>query len=102
MTIIKPNRHSYFKFLAFIFTLLLAGGILYIFEYNALVDARFKLRFLKEKIVELEAINADLKNNLYKITEPRKLQELARSGELVLEQSPEFLSSEKWLSDSSR
>ncbi len=103
MTIIKPSEYgSCIKFLALVFGVLLVGGIIYIFQYNALVDIRFEIRSLKDRIVELEAVNADLKNNLYKMTEPEKLQSFAEENGLILEKNPKFLSSDKWLSDSSR
>jgi cell division protein FtsL len=103
MTIIRPSEYSrYLKFFAVIFGVLLLGGLFYIFEYNSLVDTRFEIRSLGDKIVELEAINADLKNDFYKATEPEKLQLFARENGLILEKNPKFLSSDKWLSDSSR
>lgn len=101
MTIIKPKEYSgYLSFLAIVFSVVLALGIFYIFEYNSLVDIRFEIRSLKEKIAENQALNADLKHSLYKITEPEGFRELARQEGLVLEKNPKFLSSDKWLSDS--
>ncbi len=103
MTIIKPSEYGrYVRFLAIIFGILLSGGIFYIFQYNALVDVRFEISSLKDSIVGLEAANADLKNNLYEAVEPEKLQSFARDNGLILEKNPKFLSSDKWLSDSSR
>lgn len=102
MTIINPSKSSYVRFLILVFGILLFGGLLYIFQYNALVDTRFEARSLKGKIVELEARNADLKNTLYRAAEPQKLQSFAKENGLILEKNPRFLSSDKWLSDSSR
>jgi cell division protein FtsL len=102
MTIIKPSEYaSYIRFFALILGILLFGGVVYIFQYNSLVDTRFEIRSLKEKIVELEASNADLKNAIYEATEPEKLRLFAVNSNLILEKNPEFLSSDKWLSDSS-
>lgn len=101
MTIIKPSQAGIYKFLFLIFGILLVGGLVYIFQYNALAGRRFEVRSLKAKIIELEAANADLKNVLYQAAEPEKLQSFARDSGLILERNPEFLSSDKWLSDSS-
>ena len=103
MTIIKPSEYGYYvKFFGLIFGILLFGGLVYIFQYNALVDIRFEIDSLEGKIVELEAVNADLKNDLYRVTEPERLQTLAKENNLILEKNPKFLSSDKWLSDSTR
>ncbi|MFH0712477.1 MAG: hypothetical protein V2A55_01295 [Candidatus Jorgensenbacteria bacterium] len=103
MTIIKPSAYSqYLKFLALIFGILLFGGLFYILQYNALVDIRSEIRSLGDKVVEMEATNADLKNEVYRAVEPEKLQSFARDNGLILEKNPKFLSSDKWLSDSSR
>lgn len=102
MTIIKPSPPRVYRFLILVFGILLLSGVLYIFEYNALAQSRFEVQSLKKDIVELEAVNADLKKELYKTIEPERLQELALTSGLVLEREPQFLSSDKWLSDSSR
>ena len=102
MTIIKPSQYQdYVRFLVLVFAVALAGGLVYIFEYNTLVDARFQLRTLKENIIEKQALNADLKNKLYKITDPANLGGLASEHSLVLERNPDYLNSNQWLSDSS-
>ena len=103
MTIIKPSEYGqYLKFLALVFGALLFSGLFYILQYNALVDIRFEIRSLQDEIVGLEAMNADLNNNLYEATRPEKLQSFAKDSGLILEKNPKFLSSDKWLSDSSR
>lgn len=81
---------------------LLGGGFI-IFQYTHLADSRFELSSLKERLVVLEASNADLKNNLYELTDPARLERFGREQGLVLERQPEYLTSTgKWLSDSSR
>jgi len=102
MTIIKPSQYqTYIRFFILVFVVVLLGGIIYIFEYNALVDARFQLKTLKQDIVALQVANADFKNNLYTVIDPAHLESLAYDRSLVLERNPEYLTSYQWLSDSS-
>ncbi|MCP6719855.1 MAG: hypothetical protein KJI72_00825 [Patescibacteria group bacterium] len=102
MTIIKPSEYQdYVRFLILVFAVALVGGLVYIFTYNSLVDTRFQLKTLKEDIVKGQALNADLKNNIYKITDPANLGGLASEHSLVLERNPDYLNSNQWLSDSS-
>lgn len=100
MTILTPHGNSTIKhFLMLLFVLLLVGGVLYIFEYNALVDARFTLSDLKKNLVELETKNADLKNQLYAVLDPVKLTAFAAANGLILERRPQYLT--QWVPDSS-
>ncbi|HXF44348.1 MAG TPA: hypothetical protein VNK70_02715 [Candidatus Paceibacterota bacterium] len=102
MTIIKPAANeSYAKFLLLVFGIVLLGSLVYIFEYNSLADARFELGNLKESIVKAEAANADLKNALYKVVDPVLLEKRAASENMILDRNPQYLKSNKWLSDSS-
>lgn len=103
MTILKPSAYKdYIKSLIWMFCLILAGGLVYIFEYNSLVDSRFEFKTLQTTAVDKTALNADLKNIVYQAAEPRNLEALAKEERLVLERNPYYLNSEKWLSDSSR
>lgn len=94
MTIIKPfPAREYIRFLALIFSVVLLGGLIYIFTYNALVGARFELKNLKAQLIKNEALNIDLKNNLYALLDPKNLEALAATNNLVLERKPDYLSS---------
>ncbi len=102
MTIIKPAaKESYARFLMLAFAIVLIGSLVYIFEYNSLVDARFELKNMKAEIVKAETLNADLKNALYKTINPVLLEKEAAASSLILERNPEYLTKNTWLSDSS-
>ena len=89
MTIIKPHQYrGYILFFALIFTIILAGGAIYIFEYNVLVDTRFQLKAMRQEIIDLQAVNADFKNNLYGAVDPGRLEALAADRGLILERNP--------------
>lgn len=81
---------------------LLGGGFI-IFQYTNLADSRFELSELKKELALLQSSNADLKNKLYELTDPARLEQFGREQGLVLERQPEYLTSTgQWLSDSSR
>ncbi len=99
MTIIKPHKtHIYLRFFISIFALGALGGSIYIFEYNSLVNIKNQIESNEKAIVELQIQNADLKNNLYQILDPTKLEGLAVENQLVLEKNPEYFNTKQWVS----
>jgi hypothetical protein len=102
MTIFKPNFHkTYVKFFILIFLTLLVGGIFYVIEYNALVNARYQVNALKSQIAAAQTQVIALQNSLYQATDPVKLEALAAQYSLTLDNKPQYLSSAQWVSDSS-
>ncbi len=94
MTIISQGRsQGYIMFLFILFGAILVGGLVYIFEYNSLVDARYQEQQLKQDIVDMQVKNADLKNSLYTITNPATLQKLAVASNLILDRQPKYIES---------
>jgi len=94
MTIISQGKNQgYIAFLFILFTAVLIGGLVYIFEYNGLVNARYQEQQLKQDIVDMRVKNADLKNNLYTITNPATLQKLAVASNLILDRQPNYIES---------
>jgi hypothetical protein len=102
MTIIKPIEvRNNVRFLVLLFITILAGGIFYVLEYNSLVNARYQASSLKKQIAEASAVNTDLKNSLYKMTDPVQLDSLASKYKLTLERRPQYINQHQWVSDSS-
>ena len=102
MTIIKPiETRNNLRFLILLFAVIFASGIFYVLEYNSLVNARYQASSLKKQIADATAANADLKNNLYKMTDPVKLDLLAKEHHLTLERKPQYINQYQWVSDSS-
>ncbi|MEK7505996.1 MAG: hypothetical protein AAB377_03315 [Patescibacteria group bacterium] len=102
MTIIKPiEAKNNLRFLILFFVAIFASGIFYVLEYNSLVNARYQASSLKKQIADATAANADLKNNLYKMTDPVKLDLLAKEHHLILERKPQYINQYQWVSDSS-
>lgn len=100
MTIIRPKVRNYSVFVILVFILILIGGIFYIFEYNSFVDTRYQIRNLKKKLVKIQELNVDLKNKLYAVVDPGKLESLAKDYNLVLEKNPQYLLSGVQISSS--
>ena len=102
MTIIKPTEaRNNIRFLILLFIIIFAGGIFYVLEYNSLVNARYEVSSLKKQIADATAANIDLKNNLYKMTDPVQLDSLAAKYQLTLERRPQYINQNQWVSDSS-
>ncbi len=102
MTLIKPTKdRGYTRFVAGVFMIVVAGGVFYISQYNALAGSRYEVSLLQERIAEAQVANAELKNVVYNIIDPTALEDFARDNGLVLEQHPEYLDINQWVSDSS-
>lgn len=102
MTIKNPTKKKkYFGFFVKLFLVVAVGAGIWIYQYNALADARYEVEELKNNIAELEVQNAELKNDLYKVTDPSHLQEVASAKGMVIDESPNYLELSQWVSDSS-
>lgn len=102
MTIIRPAQHrGYLRFMVSIFALVILGGAFYIYQYNVLAEGRYEVTDIKNRIVEAEVLNAELKKAVYQIIDPAELEALAGVRQLVLEYYPEYLDTSQWVSDSS-
>ena len=102
MTIFKPNFHNTFvKFFTLLSITLLVGGILYVIEYNSLVNARYQVNALKSQIATEETSQTALQSELYRATDPVKLEALASQYSLTLDNRPQYLQGTQWVSDSS-
>jgi len=92
MTIIQPHKETNTRyFLMLLFITLLCGSLVYIYEYNKFVDARFEVQKLKESIISYETKSADFKKELYTMLSPTMLQSLAIEQGLVIEKHPEYV-----------
>lgn len=102
MTIINPTKNNQIsKFLLQIFALLLVGGLMYVYLYSELVDNRHAIKNAKESIIAFEVENADLKNQLFTLTDPSGLEIFAAEFDFVFENNPQYLNLSQWISDSS-
>lgn len=93
MTIIEPNKNKIrINFLLIsVIILLILGVFLNVYLYNYIVNLRHTIVGFEKRLNELEVVNADFKNNLYKIQNTDNLTYLIEKFNLVKENKPEYL-----------
>ena len=93
MTTIGPQkkRQSTRVFLACFLGTFVLGAVLGISFYNDTVDLKHEVRKAEARIVELEVLNADVKNQLYALLDAERLEALAGELGFVLEKRPSYL-----------
>ncbi|SRR6056297_602125 len=102
MTILKPkNKNSYWLFFTSLTLLVIIGGVLYISQYNSVANNRYKIKKLEDQITKAEVQNAEIKNELYQNIDPTKLESVAKQYSLVMENNPDYMNINQWVSDSS-
>ena len=96
MTIIQPNKNSK-KINLFIFGLTMTTVVVAfwgVFIYNQLINLRHELVNQENNLQKAEVMNAELKNNLYQLTDTKNLETSANQNSLVLEKNPQYLKNE--------
>lgn len=94
MTIFNPSKQkNNLRFLLSLSLVTLLGGALLVFEYNAVASLRAEERALRKAIESASVKNAELKSELYEMTDARRLEEVALASGLVLERNPRYLTS---------
>lgn len=88
-------------FVALVLMVAVFGGVMCISQYSAVAENRQEIRELKGDIVDAKVYNVDLKNDFYQIVDPAKLELMAGDYGLVLENNPEYMNINQWVSDSS-
>ncbi len=59
--------------------------------YNQLINLRHEIASQETNLQKVEVTNAELKNNLYRMTDGENLQALATDKNLVLEKNPKYV-----------
>ena len=93
MTIIQPNKNNKkANLMAFGLTMamviMVAIGVSF---YNQLINLRHEIASQETNLQKVEVTNAELKNNLYRLTDNENLQALATDKNLVLEKNPKYV-----------
>jgi len=97
MPIIQPNKNDK-KINLFIFGMTAATIIIAVwgvFIYNQLINLRHEVIRQENKIQKAEVLNAELKNNLYQLTDTKNLETSANQNNLVLEKKPQYVKKEQ-------
>lgn len=92
MTIIEPFKNKFrineFLYIGF---LLLIFAILSIYLYNLNVNLKHAVSLREKTVQNLEAANAELRNQFYQITDIRNLNAFAQSHNLIPDKNPDYL-----------
>lgn len=92
MTIIRPHKSSSIKyFLYSLFGVLLICGGFYVSEYTSLAETRHSIDTLKNSVGILQQENADLKNQLYAMIDPVRLEAAGVDSGLLKESRPQYV-----------
>ena len=95
MTIIRPHKSAPIKyFLYSLFGVLLICGGFYISEYTALAETRNSINTLKGSVGKLQGENADLKNELYTMIDPARLEAAGVDSGLQKESRPQYVTTQ--------
>ncbi|MBI3638490.1 hypothetical protein HY227_01985 [Candidatus Wolfebacteria bacterium] len=97
MTIIQPRKNNIGKtniLTASLMTILILAAISGMFLYNSLVNLRHDVIRKKIEIGKAEVLNAELKNNFYKLVDAKNLESFTKTSSLVLEKNPEYVKKE--------
>jgi cell division protein FtsL len=95
MTIIRPNEQKIEarkKLLVF-----LAGGTLIVsiifcgILYSKTVDIKHEITSTKEFLREGKLVNAELRNTIFKMTDPQMLEEIAEEKGLIEDKNPQWV-----------
>lgn len=93
MTIIEPNKNSFRSKMPIccIIGLVLFEVVLSVLAYNQNVQMNYALKENHKKIESVQAMNADLKNQLYLVLDLENSDKLAAQWGLVKDRKPEYL-----------
>jgi cell division protein FtsL len=95
MTIIQPNKHKLNK----LSDILLVGvgivvfgiAVLTVFSYSRVAGLKHNISLLESDIEKSRAVNADLKNSLFKMTDPQLLESIATEKGLIEDKNPKWV-----------
>lgn len=90
MTIIEPAKNRYASEFLYIGLLILISAIFSIYFYNLNVNLKYQISFQEKSLQELEAANADLKNQLYHILDSANLTVIVRKYNLIPDKNPDY------------
>ena len=92
MTIIQPGNNKKSLTLAVMFLVILLGVLIGgdVFIYNTIVNLNHNIDLTGERINKMEVANAELKNKMYGLLDPRALETLAAANGLTKDKGPQY------------
>ncbi len=96
MTFIKSEKHNTLLFTALAF-LLISAIVALIMLYNQTVNLKHGITDLKSDVQTMAAETASLKDKVFAIFDPQKVDILAKGQGLVKETRPNYLEVNSWM-----
>jgi cell division protein FtsL len=62
-----------------------------VFSYSRVAGLKHDIAVLEQEIDEAKSVNADLKNNLFKMTDPQSLELIAAEKGLIEDRNPKWV-----------
>jgi|SRR3989338_3166649 len=90
MTIIEPAKNNYIREFLYIGLLILVSAAFSIYFYNLNVNLKYQISLQEKSLQQLEAGNADLKNQLYQIFDSKNLAVIAKKQNLISDKNPDY------------
>lgn len=92
MTIIEPSKNNIFSnsiiyFVGFLILCVVAG----IYFYNLNVNLKYEVSMNSKAIQQLESVNADLRNEMYKMLDAGNLTAIVQKQNLIQDKNPDYL-----------
>jgi len=97
MTFVRSEKQNISNILLIIFGALLVFGFIYLIAvYNQMVNLRHGISDMRAETQKLGVQSAELKDQLFKIFDPSKVEALAKDRGLVKENKPSYLETNQW------
>ncbi len=97
MTTVRSEKQNISNILLIILGGLLIFGFIYLIAvYNQLVNLRHGISDMRAETQKLGVQSAELKDQLFKIFDPGKVEALAKDRGLVKESKPNYLEANQW------
>jgi len=95
MTIIQPNKNRSRKIsdvlIVCMGVVVFGAAAITVFSYSRVAGLKHNIAVLEQEIDEAKSVNADLKNNLFKMTDPQSLELIAAEKGLIEDRNPKWV-----------
>lgn len=95
MTIIQPNKHKNQRIsdilLVCLGVVVFGAAAVTVFSYSRVAGLRHDVSRLEGEIEKSRAVNADLKNDLFRMTDPQSLEAIAAEKGLIEDRNPRWV-----------
>lgn len=95
MTIIQPNKYKSQKtadiFIACLGIAVFSMAAVTVFSYSHVAGLKHDISRLENEVEQSRSVNADLKNNLFRITDPQSLEAIAAEKGLIEDRNPRWV-----------